>query len=415
MKKKIFLSLLCILLVISAVVCTFMYNISQKHTVTKDEPTDNENTTVQNETVDLTNISDNTTSFVPSTQTQEDITISKNSSKNIPLSASEQQMLVGFECSDENIVSVDDGGRIDALKEGTAEITANFSNLSSYKYKVIVTEAEDNIEYDGFSTCILANTDIMAENIRTYTGAQSLYSIKVNRQMNCVTVYTYDSKGKYTIPVRAMVCSCGLNEGTILGDFKIYFQKEWNALLNDVYGHYVSGISGNYLFHSVPYYSTDEDRLETEEYNKLGNDGSLGCVRLAVADSKWIYDNCPVGTPVTIYYDSNPGPLGKPESMHIADLENGWDPTDDNKNNPYLNQKPQISGVSNKTISVSENFDPLDGVSAVDTCGNNITDKIVIIGNVISSKAGKYKITYEVEDAMHRTAREDIVITVENI
>lgn len=410
MKKKIFLSLLGIFIASSVTMCVFMFT-PQNNSIPKDEPINNDNTVVQNGTVDLTDI-DTTVSFMPSVQTQDDITIANGSSTIIPLSDIEEQTIIGFECSDENIVTVDDGGRIDALQEGVAEITANFSNLGSYKYKVIVTEAEDKIEYDGFSTCILANTDILSENIRTFTGKQNLYSIKVNRQMNCVTVYTYDSKGKYTIPIRAMVCSCGLNGGTILGDFKIYFQKEWNALLNDVYGHYVSGISGNYLFHSVPYYSTDENKLETEEYNKLGSDGSLGCVRLAVADSKWIYENCPVGTPVTIYDDSNPGPLGKPESMHIADLNNGWDPTDDDKNNPYLIQKPQISGVSDRTINVGDDFDILDGVSAVDTCGNDITDKMVITGNVISSKAGEYKVTYEVEDAMHRTAREDIVITV---
>lgn len=410
MKKKIFLSLLGIFIASSVTMCVFMFT-PQNNSIPKDEPINNDNTVVQNGTVDLTDI-DTTVSFMPSVQTQDDITIANGSSTIIPLSDIEEQTIIGFECSDKNIVTVDDGGRIDALQEGVAEITANFSNLGSYKYKIIVTEAEDKIEYDGFSTCILANTDILSENIRTFTGKQNLYSIKVNRQMNCVTVYTYDSKGKYTIPVRAMVCSCGLNGGTILGDFKIYFQKEWNALLNDVYGHYVSGISGNYLFHSVPYYSTDENKLETEEYNKLGSDGSLGCVRLAVADSKWIYENCPVGTPVTIYDDSNPGPLGKPESMHIADLNNGWDPTDDDKNNPYLIQKPQISGVSDRTINVGDDFDILDGVSAVDTCGNDITDKMVITGNVISSKAGEYKVTYEIEDAMHRTAREDIVITV---
>ncbi|MCH5296399.1 MAG: DUF5011 domain-containing protein [Ruminococcus sp.] len=409
MKKKVFLSLLFILLAILSILCAFIF-LSHNKTLTENEPTVTESPTGQSETVDLTDIS--TSSFMPSTETKNDITIANGSLFVISLTQTEQQTLVGFECSDESVITVDDGGRIDALQEGTAEITATFSNLNSYKYKVNVTKKEDSIEYDGFSTCILANTDILAENIRTFTGARSLYSIKVNRQMNCVTVYTYDSNGKYTIPVRAMVCSCGLNKGTILGEFKIYFQNEWNGLLNNVYGHYVSGISGNYLFHSVPYYSTNENKLETEEYNKLGSDGSLGCVRLAVADSKWVYENCPVGTPVTIYDDSNPGPLGKPESIHITDLQNGWDPTDDNKNNPYLNKKPTINGVSDTTINVGDDFDILKGVSALDTCGNDITDKMVVTGNVISSKAGTYKVTYEVEDAMHRTAKTDIVVTV---
>lgn len=407
MKKRIFLSLLCIILISSATI--FMLKVMPKSNYEIDSDSNfTSDSNVPSNAVDNPITNPN----IQSTLGEEEISIEVGDSTVLSVSELDQDKLISFESSDENIVAVDDGGRIDALKEGTAEITADYANLSSYKYKIIVTEAEEKIEYDGFSTCILANTDILSENIRTFTGKQDLYSIKINRKMNCVTVYTCDSDGKYTVPVRAMVCSCGLNNGTILGDFKTYFQKEWNALLNNVYGHYVSGISGNYLFHSVPYYSTDENRLETEEYNKLGSDGSLGCVRLAVADSKWIYENCPVGTSVTIYDDNDPGPLGKPEAIRIADLNNGWDPTDDNKDNPYLNKKPQINGVSDITITVNENFDVLKDVSALDTCGNDITDKVVVTGNVISSKSGEYKVTYEVEDAMHRTAKADITVTV---
>ncbi|MFR5209625.1 MAG: L,D-transpeptidase family protein [Clostridia bacterium] len=28
-------------------------------------------------------------------------------------------------------------------------------------------------------------------------------------------------------------------------------------------------------------------------FNKLGEQASQGCVRLAVSDAKWVYDNCP--------------------------------------------------------------------------------------------------------------------------
>lgn len=34
------------------------------------------------------------------------------------------------------------------------------------------------------------------------------YYIKVNYGANVVTVYKKDSKGKYTVPVKAMLCSC---------------------------------------------------------------------------------------------------------------------------------------------------------------------------------------------------------------
>ena len=47
------------------------------------------------------------------------------------------------------------------------------------------------------------------------------YYIKVNRQANCVTIYKKDENGNYTVPVKAMVCSVGLNNKTRLGIGKI--------------------------------------------------------------------------------------------------------------------------------------------------------------------------------------------------
>ena len=77
--------------------------------------------------------------------------------------------------------------------------------------------------------------------------------------------------------------------------------------------------------------------LCTEKYNKLGQQASMGCVRLTVEDAKWIADNCPSGTTVEIYEDDDPGPLGKPEAAHIdTDSPNkGWDPTDPDVANPW--------------------------------------------------------------------------------
>ena len=58
-----------------------------------------------------------------------------------------------------------------------------------------------------------------------------------------------------------------------------------------------------------------------------------------MADVKWIYDNCPVGTTTVIYDDpADPGPMGKPGSIYTdpADTEKrGWDPTDPDPANPW--------------------------------------------------------------------------------
>ena len=68
----------------------------------------------------------------------------------------------------------------------------------------------------------------------------------------------------------------------------------------------------------------------------------MGCIRLTVADAKWIFDNCPLGTSVEFYSSSNPGPLGKPSAKKISSYGKplmNWDPTDPDPNNPWRNQE----------------------------------------------------------------------------
>lgn len=341
-----------------------------------------------------------------------DISIECNEIKIITPSEATAEELVKskWSSSDSNIVTVDDGGRIDGLSEGTATITAQIGN-TRHTYNITVAAQSQSI-YDGYSTCYLANTDVLNENLNNIYE-KNPYFIKVNRSQNCVTVYTYDKNGEYTVPVRAMICSTGVNKATVIGDdFYIYYKQEWNPLFNDVYGHYVSGFYGDYLFHSVPYEDASADTLETEEFNKLGDEASLGCVRMETADVKWIYDNCPENTPVTVYDDDNPGPLGKPEAIKITDHTCSWDPTDDDPQNPYAAKTPEIHGASDLTITKGETADLLEGVTAVDTCSNDITDKISVTGNVLTDKVGTYKLTYSVEDTMHRTKRIDVTVKV---
>lgn len=163
------------------------------------------------------------------------------------------------------------------------------------------------------------------------------YYIKINRKQNCITVYTLDENGEYTVPYKAMICSTGLYNATPRGTFHLSTKYLWRELYGKVYGQYATRITGGVLFHSVPYYKKSKSALCTEKYNKLGQQASMGCVRLTVEDAKWIADNCPSGTTVEIYDDDDPGPLGKPEAAHIdTDSPNkGWDPTDPDVENPW--------------------------------------------------------------------------------
>lgn len=259
-----------------------------------------------------------------------------------------------------------------------------------------------------------------ADNEVTYTppeGVSFPYFIKVNRAANCVTVYGIDEKGEYSIPVKAFAASCGkAGDETIIGENYTTSDKyEWRQMVDGTYAQYAFRISGGYLFHSIPYYSTDKSRLEDGQFNKIGDFASLGCVRLCVRDVKWIYDNCPAGTNVTIYDDErNPGPLGMPETIKIPDgsPNAGWDPTDPDDKNPWKTCSAAITGASDIETEVGQQVDVLKNIKATDICGNDITDKVIVVGRYTFDQAGEYNIKYEVTDAIGSKAEVTVKLTV---
>lgn len=235
------------------------------------------------------------------------------------------------------------------------------------------------------------------------------YYIKVNKQQNCVTIYEKDERGEYTVPVKAMVCSVGAD--TPLGVFKTPVKYRWKLLMGDVWGQYSTRIVGGILFHSVWYYRMDASTLSATQYNKLGTTASHGCVRLTVEDAKWIYDNCPLGTSVEIYNGKDPGPLGKPEAIKLA-AGTGWDPTDPNKDNPFLKKAPVLSGAKSKSVAWGSKVDLYQGIKAVSTTGLDISKSIKAEGSIDTYKPGKYKVTYSVSDVLGRKASKTVTITV---
>ena len=240
------------------------------------------------------------------------------------------------------------------------------------------------------------------------------YAIKINRQENIVTVYALDDSGFYTVPVRVMRCSVSPVGETPIGIFNIALKWEWLALFDNCYGQYVSQIDGDTLFHSVPYLDTTKDSLETWEFNKLGTGASLGCVRLCVADTKWIYENCESGTYVDIFDSDYYGPLGRP--VPVTKLQNteeqGWDPTDMVEENPTTG-KAVIYGVESHSIKQGENYDTMAGVMAFNSQREDVTDQLKVEGSVDNTKAGKYTVKYSFND-QGREVSKNIVITVED-
>ena len=212
------------------------------------------------------------------------------------------------------------------------------------KIQALSTSLEASQTEDTSITSIfqLAENDGNGEILDIQKQSQYPYYITINVSQNCVTVYGKDSEGKYTVPVRAMICSTGTKTPAPGSSYTVKYKWQWLGLFNDVYGRYVTQINGNILFHSVPYTEKyNNASLEYWEYDKLGTKASLGCIRLQLKDAKWIYDNVAKGSIVEFYSDNNPGPLGKPSISPISGNEanRNWDPTDTDPNSPWNKDK----------------------------------------------------------------------------
>lgn len=253
------------------------------------------------------------------------------------------------------------------------------------------------------------------ETETTLKDSEYEYMIKVNRAANCVTIYRKDKNGNFTVPHKAMACSTGKNiNNTPTGTFHTSSKYNWRLMVDGTYSQYATRIYNGILFHSVPCTGPSSSKLEYDEFNKLGSAASLGCVRLTVADAKWIYDNCSYGTTVEIYDDKdNPGPLGKPSVITIpaSSPYKNWDPTDPDPNNPWHKCEPSIE-AADMTVRLGKEVNLLANATATDTCGNDISSSIKVSGTVDKDKEGTYKVNYSVTDLLGKSANINISVKV---
>ncbi len=132
------------------------------------------------------------------------------------------------------------------------------------------------------------------------------YAITVDVNNQVTTVYGRDENGAYTVPVKRMVCSTGTRSTpSEVGEFTLTGRKArwcyfptWGS-----HAQYWTRITPSIAFHSVIYNAVSNTAMSTKSYNKLGQRASHGCIRLLLADAKWIYDNVGEGVVVTITED----------------------------------------------------------------------------------------------------------------
>lgn len=143
-------------------------------------------------------------------------------------------------------------------------------------------------------------TALFNENARK---ALKPYVLKVSVSDQRVYAYAPDRNGEYTDLVRTMKCSTGRKgTPTPMGTFtdtapgaRWHYFKKFNC-----WAQYAFYIQGDIMFHSVLYNKKDGPVTQSS-VNHLGSRASHGCVRLSVEDAKWIWNNCPSNTTVTVY------------------------------------------------------------------------------------------------------------------
>ena len=153
---------------------------------------------------------------------------------------------------------------------------------------------------------------------------------------------------------RIMICSSGRGgNATPVGRYTIYETYDYKLLGSEeedtlCYGFWACRFYKGHLFHSVPIsYDAGYDKAKAHHmtnmrsYQKLGTTASHGCVRMTVADAKYIYDLAYFHTVnVWVTKDRGPTPPKPPQIIwtqpYTYQKKYGWDPTDPDPANPYL-------------------------------------------------------------------------------
>lgn len=220
-------------------------------------------------------------------------------------------------CNDNQAGTIGASFRIEAIQIKTYLKGVGAPDASS---KACLTFKNNN----GYLVCY-DNNGNKQEDIQTLYTLPGTYDLRVNKATNVVTVLAPDGNGNKIIAYKRFICSVGYD--TPAGIYYTPVKYRWRELMGPSYGQYSTRIVNGYLFHSVPYNRNgDIYSLSARMYNQLGTTCSHGCIRLTVADAKWIYDYCPLGTKVIIVPSGN-DPLSKPSAQKIP-LTQTWDPTD---------------------------------------------------------------------------------------
>ena len=200
--------------------------------------------------------------------------------------------------------------RMTALGYYDGPISGNFAKKTVRAVKAIQKQngMESNGVVDESTWNVIFNDAriVMPDNTPKPTPSPTPvpFAITVDVANQVTKVYGRDEEGNYSVVVRQMLCSTGTKKNpSDVGDWVLngrhatwcVFPKWGNS-----YARYWTRINASIAFHSVIYTAVNNKAVNVSSYKMLGKRASHGCIRLTVADAKWIYDNIGEGTVVSI-------------------------------------------------------------------------------------------------------------------
>lgn len=193
----------------------------------------------------------------------------------------------------------------DHYNDALSKISENnyiLGNDTDIKEKIVDIKTKQQEYLDKNSAIAEASsraltTTLSPSNINTL-NIESNTSYLINVSLDNQKTYIYKGKADKWKLVKTFVCSTGISgEDTPSGSFTIKEKGDW--FFSDKYeqgGKYWTQITGDILFHSVPF---ARDKTTVLDYT-MNKPSSHGCIRLSIDDAKWIYTNIPKDSKVII-------------------------------------------------------------------------------------------------------------------
>ena len=197
--------------------------------------------------------------------------------------------------------------------KGTAKTTAKTSKTTTTKPATTTKKT---------TTTKPATTTAPAKPAPKITAKVVGKRIEVDLTNQICTVYERYSDGTKKAIMSEFVSTARKGKTTPVGNWKIQGTKNLKAKYRTAklsggksYAEYLVRFKGAKCMHCVPYSKRNTKGLVNKnEFNKLGTPRSAGCVRMPNKMAKYIYNNCPVGTPVIVFKGkAGEYPMGKPK------------------------------------------------------------------------------------------------------